>query len=229
MKTTLKTLALAACLLAGGAHADAVDSDAAFSSALRVSFNSFDGLITRDAVELGLAETGHRVVLNPGEGTEIGANARDLGENGLWGARGNPLDGLTPTPTGSGNFLASSGGPLHFSFGEAVQSVGAYLNQYRVDGQAPSLLLTAYGQNGAVLESFSYSIQTTFDSYNEGKFLGFVRAQADIYGFSVTGSNVSLDELSFATPVPEPESAALLLGGLGLLLAWGRQRRRTAA
>ncbi|MCZ8075079.1 MAG: PEP-CTERM sorting domain-containing protein [Paucibacter sp.] len=228
MKTSLKTLALAACFLTGGAHADAVDSDAAFSSALRVSFNGFDGLITRDAVELGLAETGRRVVLNPGEGTEIGANARDLGENGLWGARGNPLDGLTPTPTGSGNFLASSSGPVHFSFGEAVQSVGAYLNQYRLDGETPSLLLTAYGQNGAVLESFSYSIQTAFDSYNEGKFLGFVRAQADIYGFSVAGSNVSLDELSFATPVPEPESAALLLGGLGLLLAWGRQRRRSA-
>ena len=229
MKTALRTLALAACFLTGGAHADAVDSDASFGSALRVSFNGFDGLFTANTLELGLAETGHSVLLTPGQGTEIGAMVRDLGENGLWGARGNPLDGLTPTPTGSGNFLASSSGPVHFSFGEAVQSVGAYLNQYRLDGEAPSLLLTAYGQNGAVLESFSYSIQTSFDSYNEGKFLGFVRAQADIYGFSVTGSNVSLDELSFATPVPEPESAALLLGGLGLLLVWGRQRRRTAA
>lgn len=226
MKTQIKTLALAACLLlAGGAHADAVDSDAGFGTALRVSFNSFDGLLTGDTVELGLAETGRTVFLQPGQGTEIGANARDLGENGLWGARGNPVDGLTPTPTGSGNFLASSGGPLHFSFGAAVSSVGAYLNQYRTDGQANGLVLTAYGQNGAVLESFSYSIQTTFDSYNEGKFLGFVRGQADIYSFSVAGSDVSLDELSFAAPVPEPQSAALLFGGLGLLFALAQRRR----
>jgi MYXO-CTERM domain-containing protein len=228
-----KTLALVAATLMGllaqgAAQAASVESDAGFAAAKRVTFNSLEGLFLPDPVEVGLVETGSSVMLTSGLSTELGAFQRDLGENGLWGARGNLTSGLVDTPTGNGNFVATASEGLRFDFNQGVDGIGAYLNQYRAEDAVNSITLSAYGQNGALLESFSYSISTAYDSYNEGKFLGFVRAQADIYGFSVAGSNVSLDELSFATPVPEPQSAALLLGGLGLLLAWAQRRRPQA-
>jgi hypothetical protein len=224
------TLALVAAtmvglLAQGAAQAAAVDTDGAFGAAQRVTFNAMEGLFLANPVDVGTAEVGRAVLLSSGLTTELGAVQRDLGENGLWGARGNPVDGLVDTPTGSGNFLANAEAALRFDFAAGVDGVGAYLNQYRFDGVVNSISLNAYGQNGALLESFDYSISTPFDSYNEGKFLGFKRAAADIYAFSVVGSSVSLDNLSFTAAVPEPESYALMLAGLGLLGAVARRRQ----
>ena len=225
-----KTLALVAATLMGllaqgAAQAASVESDAGFAAAKRVTFNSLEGLFLPDPVEVGLVETGSSVMLTSGMSTELGAFQRDLGENGLWGARGNLTSGLVDTPTGNGNFVATASEGLRFDFNQGVDGIGAYLNQYRAEDAVNSITLSAYGQNGALLESFSYSISTPVDSYNEGKFLGFKRDAADIYAFSVTGGNVSLDNLSFTTAVPEPESYALMALGLGLLAAVAKRRR----
>jgi len=225
-----KTLALVAATLVGllaqgAAQAASVESDAGFAAAKRVTFNSLEGLFLPDPVEVGLVETGSSVLLTSGLSTELGANNRDLGENGLWGARGNLVDGLVDTPTGNGHFVATASEGLRFDFNQGVDGIGAYLNQYRAEGVVNSITLSAYGQNGALLESFNYSITTSYDSYNEGKFLGFKRDAADIYAFSVTGGSVTLDNLSFTTAVPEPESYALMALGLGLLAAVAKRRR----
>lgn len=225
----IKTLALVAASLGllaqGAAQAASVDTDGDFGAAKRITFNAMEGLFLDAATDVGSLEVGSSVLLTSGVTTELGAFARDLGENGLWGARGNPVSGLVDTPTGNGNFLANAGSDLRFDFATGVDGVGAYLNQYRFDGVTNSITLNAYGQNGALLESFDYSISTSFDSYNEGKFLGFKRAAADIYAFSVVGNSVSLDNLSFTAAVPEPESYALMLAGLGLLAGVAKRRR----
>jgi len=228
-----KNAALAAMLLGlaaqGSVQAASVTTDAGFNGSTVITFNGFDGLLTTGPLDVG-AEVGETVTLTGGPFVEVGAFERDLGENGLWGARGNPIDGLIDTPTGNGNFVASSfvgrRGEVGFSFDSAVARVGAYMNQFQQIGVSNSFTLLAYDQAGNVLETFNYSVNTAWDSYNEGQFLGFQRATADIYGFGVAGNNIALDNLSFsAQPVPEPESYALLLGGLGVV-AWIVRRRR---
>ncbi|WP_349740930.1 PEP-CTERM sorting domain-containing protein [Roseateles cavernae] len=210
------------------AHAARIDTNAGLVDSKVITFNSYDGLIGTGPEDVG-AEVGASVLFTSAPFTELGANARDLGDNGLWGARGNPVDGLVDTPTGNGNFIASgfigNSGELGFRFGSGVAGVGAYLNQFQIDGDSHNFTVLAYGQNGKVLESFNVSVDTEWDSYNEGRFLGFQRAAADIYGFGVAGNGIVLDNLSFTTAVPEPESYAMLLAGLGVVGLLMRRRR----
>jgi len=227
--TKINATAIAAVLLGllaqQGAQAALVTSNAAFGTVQLIDFNDFDGLLSSGPVALGAG-----VSLNAGPDVEIGAKQRDLGENGLWGARGNPVDGLVDTPTGNGNFLAgNAAGTLAFSFGAPVAGVGAYLNQFQQDGVANSFTRLAYGANGTVLESHAYSVETGWDGYNEGQFLGIQRASADIYGFGINGEGMVLDNLSLTmtTAVPEPQSYAMLLAGLGTV-GWLLRRRRAA-
>lgn len=222
MNKSLKTLGLLTLLALGGAaQAAAVQDHSGFGPSKVITFNAFDGLITTGEVDVGTAEIGMEVKLTSGPFAEVGANNRDLGENGLW-------TGFGSGPVVEGRFLASSftgkRGELGFSFATGQSSVGAYLNQFRVEGVNNNLTLLAYDKYGNTLESFSFSIKTAWDSYDQGQFLGFTRASADIYGFGVAGNNIVLDNLTVAAPVPEPESYALLLAGLGVLGLLSRRR-----
>lgn len=216
---TLGAVALLALGAATAAQAAAVHDNSGFGPSKVITFNGYDGLLTTGEVDVGTAEIGIEVKLTAGPYAELGANNRDLGENGAW-------TGFGSGPAVEGHFLASSftakRGELGFSFTTGVSSVGAYLNQFRIAGVNNSLTLLAYDQYGNTLESFSYSIKTGWDGYDEGKFLGFSRASADIYGFGVAGNNIVLDNLTLA--VPEPESYALLLAGLGVLGLLSRRR-----
>jgi PEP-CTERM motif len=100
--------------------------------------------------------------------------------------------------------------------------VGAFVNQFQ--GTAPnSMVVLAYGVDGEVLESFSIGVDTDVNGYNEGLFVGFQRASADIYGFGIADGTFVLDNLTYA--VPEPGSLAMVLAGLGLLVSVSRHRR----
>ena len=67
-------------------------------------------------------------------------------------------------------------------------------------------------------------VDTAADGYNEGLFLGIVRAQADIRSISFKGNGVVVDNLAFTTPVPEAGTWAMLSAGLLALGFLGRRR-----
>lgn len=216
----------AALAVLGSAHADSIVSTTSTFTGTVITFNEYDELVTAGPLDVGPA-LGNDVWFTSSPFTIVGANAQDLGDNGLWGARD-----LGPTPTGDGNFLASQFvtpiGSLNFFFSDPVAQVGAYMNQFQDIGTPAGMItLIAYDQSGSTIETFSFASDTPFDSYNEGMFLGFSRPTADIYGFGVANGSFVLDDLTYSMqPVPEPAALAMLLGGLGLIAA--RRRRRSA-
>lgn len=209
---------MAAVLATSGAQAVQVVSDTnPFTvGATVIDFNNFDSLLTPGALELGT--TPGSVVLTSTPNVLVGADAQDLGQNGLWGARGTPVDGLVNTPTGSGNFLATAftatRGEVGFSFAAPVAHVGAFFNQFQSTPTSNNTLrLTAFDVDGNEVESFSYRIDTAVASYNEGKFLGFSRSSADIHGLAISAGSFVMDNLTTA-PVPEPSTYVLMAAGL---------------
>lgn len=205
----MKTKFFAAALLAAsaGAQAAPIIADSATFSGDVITFNEFDGLVVGSSLDLG-----NGVTLTTTANAIVGQFAQDLGDNGLWTSIGNA--------NRDGNFLASeftnSRGEIGFSFATPMASVGAFVNQYQVPGKTNnSLLVVAYDIDGYILESFSVSIDTDAFGYDEGKFLGFQRATADIYGFGFVDGTMTIDNV-VTSPVPEPDTLALLIAGLGV-------------
>jgi PEP-CTERM motif len=217
--------ATAVLALGSGVQAASIISNTSTFSGEVIDFNNYDNLVTIGPLDVGPA-AGNDVLFTSAQFARIGADQQDLVDNGLWGAR------FLPTPTGDGNFVASEfvarRGELGFTFATPVSSVGAFINQFQAAGStANSMRLIAYDQYGNDLESFSYSIDTDPLSYNEGMFLGFQRASADIYGFGIADGTFVMDNLTYTAPVPEPGSWALMFAGLGVLLgATARRGRR---
>ena len=206
-----KYLILAAALAASlPAHAALVNDASAIDSANVVDFEAYDGFFPGGPVALapGLTFTGD-------EGAQLGANIAELGDNGLWGA---------------GSVFAATGavaGELRFTFDEGFSSAGAgaFVNLYEL-GTPSSLLVSAYDINNLLLESHVVSIDTAADSLNDGVFLGIVRSGADIHAISFQGDAAVLDNFAFTTPVPEAETYAMMLAGLGLIGFMARRKSR---
>ena len=233
MTKTALTLATAALMLGaqGAAQAVLVTSNAGFAAPAVVTFNSFEGLLTAGTLEVGSMDIGRSVLMTATANAEIGAFARDLGENGLWGARGNLIDGLVNTPTGSGGFVATQfntpRGEVGFSLAAPVAGIGAFMNQFQSASGNNAFTLLAYDVDGNLLEAYVFKVETGFASYNEGPFLGIHRLSADIYGFGVAGNSFVMDNLTLTTvPVPEPGALAMMLAGLATLGFIGRRRLR---
>lgn len=231
MSRLLPIATTAALLLSTGAsQAMLVSSDAGFAAPQVITFNSYGGLVTTGPEDVGTAEIGTEVWLTSGPFAEIGAIERDLGANGLWGARGDPVNGLVATPTGDGGFVASlfvaRRGELGFSLASPVAGIGAYLNQFQTDGVANNFTVLAYDMDGNTLESYTVSVDTDMLGYNEGPFVGIHRPTADIWGLGVAGNNLVLDNLTMTvSPVPEPGTYGLMAAGLGVI-GWLASRRR---
>lgn len=215
----LKASILVTLLAAGWAQADPISDTAAIPDPRRViTFDGYDGLMVGgpgQPLEVNVGtEVGDEVFLTTTPWAELGAIERDLGTNGIWGV--------------GERFVASefarTNGQIAFTFTNPVFAVGAFFNQFQVTGVTNSLTLLAYDLYGNTLETFSYSIDTDEFGYNEGQFLGFRRAQADIYGFGIANGAFVFDNLTYTAPVPEPGVVALMLAGLGILV--GVMRRR---
>jgi MYXO-CTERM domain-containing protein len=214
--------ALAAAISTVGAQAAQVTSAAGLTGPLKtITFDGYDVLTTTGPVNVG-AEVGEVVTFTSSPNATLGANTQDLGSNGTW------YDLPGNSTTVDGKFLASAfiatRGEFGFTFATPVASVGAFFNQFQVNGSTNSMLLIAYDAYGNDLESYRFSIDTDEFGYNEGQFLGFKRDTADIYGFGIADGTFVLDNLSFTTPVPEAGTWALMLAGFGVLA--GLRRRR---
>lgn len=176
-----------------------------------VDFEAFDGLLTSGPVSVAPG-----VVFTGDSGAELGANLRDLGDNGIWGV---------------GHLFAAGGvaGELRFTFTDGLSSgAGAFVSHY-----ANTLLpfplvveVSAYGNNNQIIETHSVTVAASATDYNAGQFLGIARGQADIRSISFKGLGVVADDLVLTTPVPEPTTWALMLAGLGTVGLVGRRSRR---
>jgi len=222
MKLTMLTIA-ALMAVTSVAQAAQVQATSATFTGTVFDFNFDDSyLATLPSLSItGPLDLGNGVTFYSSESSEIGAFARDLQDNGLWSVVGNA--------NRDGYFIASDfnrrSGSIDFEFSSPMQSVGIFVNQNQIASQVNNALqVLAYDVNGYVLESFTANVDTAFDSYDEGMFLGFQRQSADIYSFSIAGNHFVVDNLT-VTAVPEPEAYAMFLAGLSLLGAVARRKR----
>jgi len=176
-----------------------------------VDFESYDGLLI-DGPEF----IANGVVISGGAGTEVGAYIRDLGDNGVWGV---------------GNHFAAAGasGELRFTFAQLQSGAGALLNHFAQSPLSYDVVVSAYDASHQLLESYTLSVGTGVESYNEGLFVGITRQSADIRSVSFSGVGLVADNLHYTTAVPEAEAYAMTLCGLGLLAGLRTWRRRTQA
>jgi hypothetical protein len=182
-----------------------------------VSFDNFNGLevLAGTPVQVNGAPF---VAFSSSIDATLGAFLTDLGGNGIWGAGTLYAEG--------GTFSGpNSAGALVFNFGgTTMQKVGALLNAYADPaGGSAGITLQALNSMGGVLEQWNVQVSTP-NGLNEGVFYGIERPTADIFAFRVTGTRVVMDDLTLS-PVPEPSTYAMLLGGLGLIGLIARRRR----
>lgn len=128
-------------------------------------------------------------------------------KNGLWG--GNPPF----------TFLSNDTGSIRFTFDSPVAAVGGFVNQSSNYDSS----LAIYGSGGNLLESSLLNVVT-----EGGEFHGFQWASNSISVFELKDGYVGLRSLTFAyaplAAVPEPDTYALLLAGLGLVAGIARRR-----
>lgn len=150
----------------------------------------------------------------------VGQYISDLGENGAWGA-GNHFV----------SFDTMDQMTMNISFAAPTKGV-AFDYSIWEDPEAPdaadgSAMLTAryYDANDSLLKTAKF-IFSPFgsDSYNQFQSFGYVSDVANIARVSISGDGVVLDNLTFTAAVPEPESYAMLLAGLGLMGVVARRR-----
>ena len=135
-----------------------------------------------------------------------------FGTNGFW--------------SGSPPYAAvnSDEGSMQFSFAQPVSAVGGLINYSTGDESLP--VISIYNSSNQLLESS----QLSFSTDGTGEFHGFQLANPLISSFRLSGSYMALRNLTILAssplaPVPEPETYAMLLAGLGLMATVARRKR----
>ena len=115
---------------------------------------------------------------------------------------------------------------MRIDFASAVSGVGAFMNY--AAGYGDAAVIAVYDSSNALIESYTLNFSTGGGT-NTGEFHGFKESSANISYMTLTGSYIGAANLEVvqAPAVPEPETYALMLGGLGAL-AFVARRRKTA-
>ena len=119
-----------------------------------------------------------------------------FGENGKW-------DGVSMYGTNSED------SSMTISFATPVQGVAAFMNYAPFRGNP---VISVYDKYNNLLESTTLS----FSAIGSGEVHGFLESAANISHFKFSGAYLGASNLQVAA-VPEPESYAMLLAGLGLM------------
>lgn len=230
MKSTQLFAALAlalAGLLAAPVQAAQIYDPAQISNAIVQNFDdaaSYDTLATRVqigsalGVDLGLSTAGGQLYFGAPYG------AWSLGGNGEWTSAKTfaGVDGAYQDEAGG---IAAS---MFFDFGNTtVQSVGAVLNyddSFSYFGMPLQLYMAAYDSQGSLIEDAWFPVSTP-GAMDEGTFFGLTSDSANIARVEFSAPYAVIDDFTFSAPVPEPETYAMFLAGLGLLGAAARKRR----
>lgn len=182
------------------------------------TFQSRVQIGTSLGVDLGLSTAGGQLHFGAPYGTWA------LGGNGEWTSAKSfaGVDGAYQDEAGG---IAAS---MFFDFGsKTVQSVGALLNyddSFSYFGMPLQLYMAAYDQQGNLIEDAWFPVSTPA-AIDEGTFFGLSSDSANIARFEISAPYAVVDDFSFSAPVPEPETYAMFLAGLGLLGAITRKRR----
>lgn len=224
MKITPK-LAAVALAFAGAAHAapvtyigadnnvtslgQMVNSTAAAGSFLAIA-GSLNTVDFESSVPSNLSISGGNITNNSGCGALCGFN----------------------TTAGGGFFVSVFGGSVTFNFAQPVDAFGFFVNGLQTNLVPQQTIVYTSGA------SFSQTINMPSSINGGGAFVGFIDygQQISSVTFNATNDILAFDDLRFGnsagnptSPVPEPETYAMMLAGLGLMGAIARRRKAKQA
>ncbi len=179
-----------------------------------LDFETFDG-----AIFAGSTLNYNGLLISGSQQFTAGQNAAGLGENGIWGGNGNHFLSFDHI----GNMT------LDISFnGQTTKGFAFDYSIYEEDLDGSAFLTARYFDLSNNLIKSTKFIYSPFgsDTENQSQSFGFVSNTANIARISIVGDGVVLDNLTYTQPVPEPESYAMFLAGLGLMGAVARRRSK---
>ena len=117
---------------------------------------------------------------------------------------------------------APSSDTMTISFSTPVAGFGGLLNYAPMDGTAT---IAVYDLSRTLIESKILNFTVT--DVNQGVFLGFLENTSKISYFTMSGAFIGGTNFEVLTSVPEPETYAMLMAGLGLMGIAARRRTQT--
>jgi len=178
-----------------------------------IDFESFDSYI----VDGSSLNVGNGVTLSSNLQFTVGQNNAVLEQNGVWGGNGNHFV----------SFDNIGSMTLNISFAQATKGVGFDYSIYETDAEGSAQLTARYFDSGNNLIKSTKFIFSAFgdSTYNQFQSFGYVSDSANIARVTLSGDGVVMDNLTFTAAVPEPETYAMFLAGLGLIGAVARRRQ----